>query len=432
MSGSGGVYKTNTGEIKSFYTSQDEFKKTFSQQFQETWDVIFAVSGDSVDGVQAIIQAVHDLSQQGLYAVSSLALPLGSHYVYGYFDEGCLSADQAFYVGKGKVGQAQSNNSTTGRWTEHVRKALQGEDNQKAHKIRQWIKANQIALQPTLARNAAADHLVRMLQSFDGPHSEAQAFYAEYFLISHLLGVYNVANETRGNSQYQGYNAIVRPWHLTQENPCHQAIWEKTVATFTENPEEKELSHTWRPALTALFAVDYADALTERLKPLGVEPHDMRGQGRLSLNDMPRHQIQVTGASDPTLTYVQPGKPYRFELRFGVTECLVGMSLRPLSNAKDHIRAFLTFLDTARISKCECFGSHTKEEALPTLYPEQYVMNRRNWPFYKPYAPDANGRASAWFDIKDRDAKTTGTTNWMQGEYHLSLLEAIQMVVKGF
>lgn len=439
MTWTGAIFIDSTNNLASFYVRHDEFIGELNAACPSRWALLFAVSGPDEAEVKAIIEAVFQ-------ATHSLSLPVphqmansggvGNCYVYAYFDHGQAIWDQCFYVGKGT---ANGGAPHLGRWTEHIKVALAtapASYNEKMRRIHAWVARRNLDGDGHISvRAAAAGDLVRKLYVFEGEFAESCAFYVEYFLITHAMGTHRIANDTNGNSTCGLCTAIALPRHLNRTDALHEAVWRNTVDEFAVNPNSKKLGNTWRPASIALFAAPFAATLDAYLAPLGLIPHPMSQQGRLTNNLMPRLNIQVTGASDATLTYSNPACPhYRIELRFGATQCLTNISLRPLSQTKNGISAFLTYMDSCVISAAALGEVHTNPVALSLAYGHNtYIKNRSDWPFYKPFAPGSEGNNSTWFDIADPTAPASGSTDWIvDGHFDLNLVQAIDLIIRAF
>lgn len=441
MTWTGAVFTDADKKVTNFCVQHHDFARELAALYPRRWELVFSVNGPCQDEVAAITQAVclaaESMNQSGPHNATAPSVA-GCCYVYAYFDDGNAAWDRCFYVGKGTASHEALH---LGRWTEHVRDTLKTAPalhNEKMRRIYAWIVSHNLTNhRHQHVRAAAADNLIRKLYVFDGVHAESQAFYVEYFLISHALGTHRVANDTRGNSTRRQCSAIALPrhLHLNRSDTLHQAIWRHTVGEFTLDPKSKTLDNTWGPALIAMFAAPYAANLDLCLRPLGLVPHQMHGQGRLMGDIMPRPNIQVTGASDATLTYSTAKRPYyRLELRFGATQCLTSISLRPYGNTRKDISKFLQYLDGYVMAPTEFGDLTTVPGALPVIYGHNdYVKNRNNWPFYKPYAQGADGNMSSWFDIADPTGNSqSGSTDWINGKFELNLVDAISLIIKAF
>lgn len=434
----GAVLESRNGPI-SFCVQHKKFASELNVACRTPWALLFAVSGPDQGQVAAIVDAVCRAAEHGSKPgphQGDAGNESRDHYVYAYFDHGRGTWDNCFYIGKGTVGGAAPH---LGRSTKHIKDTLDtaaAHRNEKMRRIHVWIDSQGLAdAKHQAVRGAAVGHLVRKLYVFSGKYAEAQAFYVEYFLINHVVGVYSGANDTNGNSTCGPCSAISLPKHFNREDARHEAVWRNTVEEFAANPHAKKLKHTWRPASIALFAAPYVQALDEYLKPLGVVPHPMSRQGNLMDDLMPRSNIQVTGAADATFTYSNPERPnYRLELRFRATQFTTSISLRPLDKTAAGIAAFLAYMDRCVVADAKVNGQQTVPGSLSAAYRgEKLVQNRNDWPFYKPYAPDANGKKSVWFDIANPTVPASGITNWVANQpFELSLVQAIELIICAF
>lgn len=400
----------------------------------DAWNVLFAVNGPDESEVRAATEAVAAIAQQLMQPIppeTGRPASAGERYVYAYFHEGRALWPDCFYIGKGTAKQEVTH---LGRWTEHVRDTLETPANAHTTKMRnihRWLVAQGLEGAPAgQARQRAAGELVRMLQVFAGTHAETQAFYVEYFLITWGLGVHHVSNDTNGNSSCGSCTAIARPRHFEQGVPTHEAIWAGTVACFTEDANSPALKNTWRPAALVQVAAPSVARLDALLAPIGLRPHPMFDQGRLRDAWLPLPHLQVTGASDATFTYSHPQRPhYRIELRFGATDWLTSISLRPVASTRASITAFLDYLDRQRVSLAQVGDVRSA----PDSDFEHWVQNRKYWPYFKPYAPRGKGTDSAWFDVSAPEQPREVRADWIEnGTGRLSLRQALELIVRAF
>ncbi len=400
----------------------------------DPWCVLFAVHGPDAREVQAVTDAVAEMAPHLVTpAAPGAARPAsaGDCYVYAYFREGQPRWSDCFYIGKGT---AKRDAADLGRWTEHVRDTLDtpvAAHTAKMRGIHAWLLAQGLASAPGgQARAQAAGRLVRMLQVFSGPHAELQAFFTEYFLITHGLGTHQVSNDTNGNSSCASCTAIARPHPFARGVAVDEAVWAGTVACFAQDPGSKTLHNLWRPAALVQVAAPHVARLDAVLAPIGLLPHPMHGQGRLQDAWMPRANLQVTGASDATFTYSHPQRPhYRIEMRFGATDNLTSLSLRPRAGTRASIAAFLEYLEGRPV-----LMSQTGEvRTAPGSGLAHLVRNRKYWPYFKPYAPGGAGGDSAWFDVSEPDRAVPVRADWIAGgSGHLSLRQALELIVRAF
>lgn len=204
------------------------------------------------------------------------------------------------------------------------------------------------------------------------------------------------------------------------------------------DPYAKEIGHTWVPALLSITAAQRVEQLNEGFRELGWLPSPMENQGRLKPSAMLALNLQVTGASDVTVSYVHEiSKKYRIEMRIGATEWIGGVSLRPVASNSQAIREFITYLEQICLDECAVSGFRSVSGSLAHCYEacdkEGYIKNKNNWPFYKPFAPCAKGTASAWYDITDSLSPCEIDVNWVQGgKLNLGLYESIELMTKAF
>ncbi len=432
MAWTGAILECGPGQLQCLCVPQGDFSHELHAYGLQSWNVLFAVNGSNHDEVQAIVYAVA-CAANAWNPNGPIPVPIAgaaqSDYVYAYFDHGNPGWAQCFYVGKGRGT----------RWMQHIDEAHKTPATQrtaKAQRIWHWVANNGLTNQrPAAMRAAASGTLVRKLYHFHGPYSAAQAFYVEYFLITHCLGTHSIANDTNGNADQGNCTAIARPKHLDQAIPKHVAVWDHTVCAFKLDPQTPSLEHTWRPASITMLAEPYAAALDVCLQGI-VVPNAMAGQGRLPDHLMPRPNMQVTGASDCTLWYSPLQHPhYRLELRFGATQFLTTINLRSSGTGRNHDRAFIAYLHGCVIANAVVGNAVTDAAPLANLYGgSRYVKDPDTGrPYFKPFALNAEGPRAVWFDIANPHNPASGATNWIVGHnFHLSLVQAIELIVHAF
>jgi hypothetical protein len=433
MSWTGALCRSPAGEFTSFCAQHSSFASHLASITDEAWHVVFAVNGPDQAQVQSILNGVTRAAQciRGPIAdVSGEPEEAGGAYVYAYFAREPAAWSDCFYIGKGT---ARPEPRERGRWTDHIDPALKTAaqaQTAKMRHIRAWIESAGLEGEKSaVIRRHAAGRLVRKVCSFKGPHAHAQAFYVEYFLITHAVGAHSVANDTNGNARSGECFAIARPGGFTR-TAVEERIWAGTVACFAASPQSPSLRSKWQPAALTALAAPYLDRLDAHARRLGLEPYPMANQGRLDEVMMSRPHVQVAGASDAIFTYSRPGQhAYRIELRIGATEFLTSMSLRPFDTRRESHRTFKEFLRLGQVAPAQV-GS---VRSAPEIRHEHAVMAQDGWPYFKPYALDGVGRSSAWFSLLDPHLEVPVYANWIEGTCgRLSLVQGLELVTVAF
>lgn len=435
----GVVYKDNNGIVQSKSMSHSNMRSFIGSI--NPWNLLFAVNGDDQVKIDAIINALAQAAVEQLnnpFFVNQPNISPDTWYVYAYFDNSNPSWADCFYIGKGNKK----------RLTEHVRDALTFPPykfTRKHHHIRAWLhKHGLISPSVTAAKNnAITGGLVRKLQLFNGPHAEAQAFYVEYFLITHIAGTYNVENATNGNRKNGDCTAIARSAGLDETNPNHVSVWGNTIDEFINDPYSKSIDNLWLPATRLLIAAPIEVTLTQQLGHLGLVPANMtvRGMGRALPPNlvMPKVNMAVRGAADATLTYqFINNRPYRIELKISATDLTAVINLRRLSGSATN-DSFINYFNNVTLAHGLVNRALSDVSAqLINLYgPNQNINNLikhpESDPYYKPFALNANGRNDISFSLADLTERSDGQTNWIVGQnFSLNLLEAIKLISQAF
>jgi len=214
--------------------------------------VIFAVRSKNEAQCRAISTAVLDLNNLWLAGVSdhvasstNTVRPSGNwepnndtlpasktEYIYVYAKPKpahLLAMSDVFYIGRG------INN----RWLSHVRESKDYRTNTnetdpldtlKHQAIEQALETARVAESSSAIReNWARENLVRRIAHFMGEFSREQSEAVENFLINYWVGVFFLANKTRGNSQHNDAEWISYPRVIRQ-----QQAWDNVVRIFSE------------------------------------------------------------------------------------------------------------------------------------------------------------------------------------------------------
>jgi hypothetical protein len=155
-----------------------------------------------------------------------------SEYVYVYakpVTSQLLEISNVFYIGRG----------IKNRWLSHVRESQNYRPNTnetdpldtlKFQTIEETFEAAGISNSSTATReNWARENLVRRIAHFEGEFSRERSEAVENFLINYWIGVFQLSNKTRGNSQHSGAEWISYPRLIRQ-----QQDWNNVVRIFSE------------------------------------------------------------------------------------------------------------------------------------------------------------------------------------------------------
>jgi hypothetical protein len=413
--------------------------------------ILFLCAGADEEEVRAVVQAICkvevDRKGAGLFATVPAQQP-GDQYVYGYFHiaQAIPAAPvwaHGFYVGKGTV--SPRDGLYGGRWTEHVKDACTGGTLPRHHSIRAQLP-RPIPGGTEAKEWAVQNGLVKKLYGFRGPNAESCAFAVEYFLVSTIYGTYAIDNDTNGNQKSGSAVFLARPKYFNATRDEHQFIWSKAVTEFVRAPEAPTNTNTWWPALQTFYADQMSDALNLALQALGLHPVASVSEGHLrDPQALMRPNLNVTGAADCMLTFTtDPGRPYRLDLRLSATRNELMINLRPSTHAMSARLAhgqFIQYLEnhvfTAGIAAA---GYQIRGGPMLGHYGGVApIKNRDDWPFYKPFAPNGDGRKAIWFPVQwspDEPALMTfpataiSGINWLDPQQgQMSLTEALQALV---
>jgi hypothetical protein len=410
------------------------------------WDVLFLVHGESHEKIKAIVESVAIAARNQIVSPNTVSPPNtdpSTHYVYAYFQNSVLDWKNCFYIGKGK----------RQRLTIHVNHTLtfpHSHYTRKHRQIKKWLisKGLQHSKAPVAQSNALAHGLVCQLQFFLGTYAAAQAYYVEYFLISHVVGTYSVENETNGNRKNNGCIAIARSAGLDTKNPNHVSVWDKTIDEFIRNPNSPTINNLWLPATRLLISEYLVPDLDLLLEKIGLVPQDMMLPG-MNIRNIPDIEfayahMAVKGAADATLTYRfrENYPPYRIEIKISATALTAVINVRKLNAGRAGNLEFIEYFNKLLLKGEAVNGASAHVgKPLSDFYTNQAQAQNVTHdfirypgdPFYKPFALDAIGRNDACFNLVDLSERTLGQTNWINGKnFDLSLLEAIELITKAF
>ena len=445
----GMVFEDASGAISVYVDTRDCFQANWLRNISnDQTRVLFVCCGPNIAGVQAIVDQIRVVKQHlnaGIiptppHAVGAPQGPVGSTYVYGYFDPTFPPAwNSAFYIGVGTVGK--NDRAFGGRWTNHIGDARKGCTAPRHIRINAWHSVNSIT--KNLERESGVrSELVRKIYAFRGPHAEELKFYTEQFLISHGFGAYNLDNDTNGNSKSGGYRGVSRPYVFQPHVPQHVYCWIQLVNAFVADPNNPQLGNTLIPALLTLVATSFLGALDTALGVIGLTPIHGVPEGRLASGAILAKNLNVTGASDCMISYLVPGRHYRIDLRLRKNRPSLIINMRPLVNAKLQNENFNHYLRGHAIPGGNLHGINLRTGPLLGIYSGNPIRNANQWPFYKPMVFNANGRVLVEFPMDWPPAAPLAfptirikLPNWLDpsgGMADMNLIQALELVLLAF
>lgn len=403
----------------------------------DTQLIIFMIAGPDADVIHTVLQKI----QRAAADIEASTVPQqepinGSSYVYGYFETDLPQSWQtAFYIGKGKGQRLFAHLNQ--RLKSHARKEEPIATRQKDRLIDQWLKLATDQMQTNkLARSHAVGTLISCLYS---GLTELEAFYLEKFLIMRARRPQHIANDTAGNQAFGEYTSLCQPGECNSANEVHRSLWHQAVKGFLDNPDSPRVNNTLRPALTFIGIEPELDTLAKSLQDIGLIPCDMTQapENRLTAQTMIREFCGVHGAGDAKASFMlaDGDRPYRFDFRIPPAGLELVITLRPIVCTSSAKQAFRDFFDYVSVTESSAGTCVSIADRLSKLYPSKYIMNRQQWPFYKPFTWNADGKKDdpAYFSMINPSARTRIKTNWIKGhEGELSMLEAIELIAKSF
>lgn len=375
------------------------------------------IGSDSSDGrLRAALDAAAQmlaLTDKDLSTIPAHANTSGAEYVYIYLrDPATPSFKNGFYVGKG----------VEDRWLAHVRERI-GANARLATKpkhvpIDNWVKDQTAGASPQELMARAANHLVRKVGAWTGPHAAVAAFAAEYALISVRIGVWSLTNDTSGNHRFGELRMVGRPDGLGMHCNHNLTLWRRTVAEFDQNPEEPLLNSRLKPAMILLGNFSTIESISERVARLGLTPLKARARANEGLiGHIPEH-YDIDGASDATVNFQACHLPIRVSLKLSFQNPAVRVNLRPIPGMPDRNTAFLSALGDASSSG----------KGIGKFYDGRLPIRRPNDPYFKPFAVDGNGNRDVPFPIDGSCVLVD--TNWLASPKMLSLYDALGLLVE--
>ena len=397
-------------------------------------DIVFMIDGpittESQGAVETIKRAARDLEMRAPPRNEKTGQ---GYYVYGYFEsENDQLWETAFYIGKGKQNRAYSHLGSRIRSRERNIGIVGKTD--KERKIDKWLDQQTLPLRRRELRDVAHNNLIALLYT---ELSELEAFFVEKFLIMRCRNPQEVTNQNAGIHKCQGYTSVCQPKEYDSNNSAHCGLWKKVVDEFLRDPRSDRLKHTLRPGLTFIGLESRLDALASHFASIGLQECDVSQlpENRLSGDCMVRKFCGVHGAADAKVSFRHPDKPYRIDLRLPPGRLETNITLRPLKYTKRCRQTFLEFFENIELEGSSNHGRYKITTApLKKLYPEEYIRNKAQWPYFKPLAMNAKGGdGSGWFPMADPEFRIPLRVNWIDGhDCELSMCEALKIISDAF
>jgi hypothetical protein len=387
-----------------------------------------------ITALNKVLRAAEDIDNERVPTCDPIS---GSYYVYAYFDSNTTQNwNNIFYVGKGKVNRQFAHLDS--RSKRFISKTPLVSTRKKDQYIDKWLSEHiSIGSSKEQIRKQAKNKLVSCLYN---DLTELEAFFLEKFLIMRGRRAQDLANETAGNDKLGEYTSICVPKIYDRNNSEHHNIWSAAVMEFWTNPHSPIINNTIRPSLTFIGIESNLDKLAQCLSSFGLVGCDMsnKPENRLNTNQMVRNYCGVTGAGDAKISFafedLQNTKPYRFDFRIPPAGLEVTMTLRPLTCRTRENTQFINYFNNAVVNRVSMGSLHTKAENLNLLYPNTYIKNRNNWPYYKPLSWNSDGtKYSTFFPIDQPDSSVNSKVHWLQGhDVTLSLKDAVKIISEAF
>lgn len=262
--------------------------------------VIFAITGPDLTTIKKAIDLIIDIASSYEPAPRKTwhldcQWPPSQYYVYRHLD-----GNGVFYVGKGIKERGKEHLSDAIKaW-----KAVQNKVVTRKHqKILDMIQHG-----GELSDRLVSEYKKKSIQSYPMPmieEGEIMAFLAEDFIITHLHGVYELTNETGGNSKSKDYNWLSQP----KNSAASPKYWAEACGYFLEN---KRLSSAEWAKLTKINADGILALVPDALKKLSkidgitVGEHSLIGQDvfiDLTLQNMPFRVQLLFSSKNPTVKF---------------------------------------------------------------------------------------------------------------------------------
>lgn len=343
--------------------------------------------------------------------------PLNTEYIYVYATPdipNSLNFDNIFYIGRG----------VKDRWLDHINQA---------HKKRQLAadvnaldflkikKINKSLQERGMENNRLAEkkqwaqlNMVRRIAHFYGDYAKERCDAVENFLINYWIGVFDLANENRGYSNFEknDFEWITYPRAILDIQP-----WTDIVRIFCNGQ-----SVTQGPSNQLLAQ----------------EINSVFSRGEWSWRP-----VQVLNSANPA-TRLEPILP---EFTTNNTDVFFGYRLLKenesylilhLKNKKSGTGVCINLRRVDRSETLESFVAKIREiffsgdrEALWDI--ERYIKDKRNDPYFKPCANLGNGKQEVNFDLRNLANSSIVKTGapLLQGfpDRGITLNQALQMIV---
>lgn len=424
--------------------------ESFASSIDDPCGIVFMLHGQNRERMQSIMERLQkvgqDLDEGSVPCITNNVVPNGGgQYTYGYFkplEQGQeRSWADIFYIGKG----------ANDRWLAHITDAHNrhhrdgdAPKNAKEARIIDWLCEQYDTAAE--ARQAARGAMVqRLYEEACGDTAEAIAFFTEYFLIMRARDTQDLTNRTAGNRYFEDFIGLVQPKAFDTKNDFHKTTWLAAVDQFCQDPESVILDNTLVPGLRFIGSEALISNLDDTMTSLGLEKYDMRcapeNRLRLVAKHSTLHHISVSGAADPIVSYRVSGSdaPFRFDFRIQPCGVETTITLRPTQQGAQENGAFEAWLEDFNVKMADIDlkngeSLQTKPGQLAAYYPGNYIRHPGpGWPFYKPLAPDANGRRAPWFDITQPDQPVACRVNWAGNkEIELTLKDAVNLITTVF
>jgi len=429
--------------------------ESFASSIDDPCEIVFMLHGHNRESMQSIMVRLQEVGQdldKGRVPCipDEVVLNDGVQYTYGYFRPSEPGQERSwtdsFYIGKG---------GRMNRWLDHItgarRRHLNGEapkDSKEAQIIDCLV--DELSGKPAKAKKAAIDKkMVQRLyveEETCGDTATAIAFFTEYFLIMRARDTQDLTNKTAGDRHCKGCVGLVQPKAFDAKDDFHKTIWLAAVEQFYKEPEKKQgkLDNTLLPGLRFIGLEALISNFDDTMTGLGLEKYDMRGLSenrlRLVVEHPTLHHISVSGAGEPIVSYRVRGSdaPFRFDLRLQPGGVETTITLRPTQASSKEKEAFKDWFEDFNIKIVDIDlkngeSLQSKPGKLADYYPGNFIQPAGGWPFYKPLAPDANGKKAPWFDMTQPDHPVACRVNWAGNkEIELTLKDAVNLITSVF
>lgn len=363
-------------------------------------DLVFLVIGSGNDAVSAVVNAVAEVLNRWVEGLNQQLdvdwmavrprgawqqqFPAGQYYVYEYR----RSDGATFYVGKGTGPRSQK----------HIQDAKDA--NRRCMRLSRKLQL----IHDELAGGNEVP--VRLIASFTGQHAELCSFAVERCLIVSVYGIFELSNETSGNTGFQDFYWLSQP-KAALGSQDKQMVWRDIARSALQNRRNFPTS-------------------TARLAWLDLENH-LGGVGNLFAPFVDGGILAFLGVGqrgqDICGEWQGIQLPVRIQMKFSHKAKRVRFNLRPRvpqfggAPIPDEAGRFKDFI-------CQRFAGRYPDDT-------QIVKIRDALDcFFKPFAFDAEGRRDPSFDFSDPDLQLALELNWERQVNELSLSQALTLIVQ--